>query len=67
MIMKNIIIIHHDHYHAPQFKEPLNMLLLISAVISLLLGQFDDAVSISAVYYYYFSYSYYYYYYFYYY
>lgn len=31
-----------------QFKEPLNLLLLASAVISLLLGQFDDAISISA-------------------
>lgn len=31
-----------------QFKEPLNLLLLASAAISLIMRQFDDAISISA-------------------
>lgn len=33
----------------PQFKDPLIMLLLASAVISVLMHQFDDAISITVV------------------
>ena len=32
-----------------QFKEPLNLLLLSSALISVLMGQYDDAFSITLV------------------
>lgn len=33
----------------PQFKDPLILLLLASALVSVLMRQFDDAVSITVV------------------
>lgn len=43
---KSLLLFFHFFYHL-QFRNPLIMLLLASALVSVLMRQFDDAVSIT--------------------